>query len=487
MNRRWIRASVVALALVSSVGLGQHPFGRPSTDRPQRAPSDARRRSAKRDAVAPRVADAAVASGSNASSSGLPVQGGAIAVSPVRPISPVLVCPNTIRDAATANCIGASSIPTLGSLYPQSSFFNVDPAGNVGIGTTSQNHLLEVAGDVRGTGRMAVGDIASVGAGNYVPLGATWDSVVDFSSQLTDFSTGLDWTAMRSWFEIDPSIDLTGPNATQIYSHDFEVWTAPTNAQDLEVLAGPYLEALHLGSGSVSSLWGTFMGAESFDGHVHDQAAASVYSAAHDATTVDYNTGLWLATGHHGSGGGSIGTNFGIYVVAPANSSPIGNNYGLYVEDQDVATFRNYAIFSEGGANYLAGNVGIGTLPTNYALQVGVPGDGSEARANAWNLLSSRAFKTDVEPLDGAGYEDILAKIECTEVVHYRYVDDDHRHLGVIAEESPDEILSKDKQGVSLGDYAAFLLAGLKAQQAQIRTLQDELAQLRAEVATRSR
>ena len=112
--------------------------------------------------------------------------------------------------------------------------------------------------------------------------------------------------------------------------------------------------------------------------------------------------------------------------------------------------------------------------PAN-ALQVGQPGDGSEARANAWNVLSSREYRRGIEKVEPEQYADVLAKIEATDVVHYRHKDDDHTHLGVIAEDSPREILAPDGQAVSLGNYSAFLLAGMKAQQKQIDELRAEL------------
>jgi hypothetical protein len=126
------------------------------------------------------------------------------------------------------------------------------------------------------------------------------------------------------------------------------------------------------------------------------------------------------------------------------------------------------------------GFVGIGTGAPGYRLQVGNPGDGSEARANAWNLLSSKQYKKKVEPLSKNDYDQILAQAIRLDVVRYQYVNDENQkeHLGVIAEDSPREILSNDGTAVSLGDYVAFLLAAVKAQQGIIEDLEKRVAEM---------
>ncbi len=77
------------------------------------------------------------------------------------------ICAASVEDAATGGCLVASSVPTLGMLYPLSSELFIEAgSGRVGIGTTTPGFALEVAGKiVSGVGNTPTGSSAAIGGG----------------------------------------------------------------------------------------------------------------------------------------------------------------------------------------------------------------------------------------------------------------------------------------------------------------------------------
>jgi hypothetical protein len=128
--------------------------------------------------------------------------------------------------------------------------------------------------------------------------------------------------------------------------------------------------------------------------------------------------------------------------------------------------------------------VGIRTTSPGYELQVGDAGDGTTARANSWDLFSSREYKTDIEALNPQDYADVLRELHDAEVVRYRLINDENevQRIGLIAEDAPTAIATSDRKGLSLGGYSAFLFAAVKAQQDQIEALEQQVVTLRREL-----
>ena len=131
-----------------------------------------------------------------------------------------------------------------------------------------------------------------------------------------------------------------------------------------------------------------------------------------------------------------------------------------------------------------AGNVGVGTASPAVRLQVGTNGDGTVARANAWQTFSDERFKNEIVTIDNA-----LEKVEHLNGYYYHWKDgnDQSRQAGFLAQEVEQvlpEIVSTDSEGYKSVDYGkmnALLLQAIKEQQLQIQNLKDALDKMKTD------
>jgi phage-related protein len=186
--------------------------------------------------------------------------------------------------------------------------------------------------------------------------------------------------------------------------------------------------------------------------------------------------------------GGSAGQSAGssnVMIGFNAGINETGNNK-LYISNTD-ANSSNSLIYGEFDNKILSFNakIGIGTTTPGYKLQVGIAGDGTEARANAWNLLSDIRYKTDIEKIDNA-----LERISGINgfYFHWNTGTDKTRQFGLSAQDVEKvlpEVVSEGDDGylsVDYGKLVPLLIEGMKEQQQQIESYKSQLQSLQQEV-----
>ena len=187
--------------------------------------------------------------------------------------------------------------------------------------------------------------------------------------------------------------------------------------------------------------------------------------------------GLYVdSTGKVGIGTGAVALTDDLEVKGSCFANVIinGSSGGLLSLKDDGVTYADFYanaggvfLYGRGGNNTLRianssgygieiidnGKVGIGTITPGYLLQVGESGDGTQARANAWNTFSDARLKKDLEKINSPF--DILAPISGY-YFHWKEGTDKSRHVGILAQDvelTLPEAVSIDDEGMKSVDY----------------------------------
>jgi hypothetical protein len=146
----------------------------------------------------------------------------------------------------------------------------------------------------------------------------------------------------------------------------------------------------------------------------------------------------------------------------------------LYV---NFAADQNVYLFAGGGG---AGALGVGTDNATNILTVR-PNAPTEPIADAWTTYSSRRWKQNVHPIDGA-----LDKVEQLQGVYFDWRANGKHDLGLVAEDVAQvlpevvafESNGQDAKSVDYGRLTALLVEAIKAQQSEIIDLKARLGEL---------
>ncbi|MEW5922944.1 MAG: hypothetical protein AB1746_03065 [Candidatus Zixiibacteriota bacterium] len=198
-------------------------------------------------------------------------------------------------------------------------------------------------------------------------------------------------------------------------------------------------------------------------------AGGNSNSAGGSASTVSGGEGNF-ALGHHSIiPGGYCDTAAGghSFVAGRSVRASADAEYTFAFGKEFTTSTPNAAVFVVDNAEF---HVGIGVANPIHYIDV-YPGaycDGSQ-----WVNASSIEYREHIHRLTPDEYQDILEKLVAGEVVRYRtkVQSDTKTHLGLIAEEAPDEVTDAQKKGILTGDAIGFLIAAIKAQQLEIDSL----------------
>lgn len=152
----------------------------------------------------------------------------------------------------------------------------------------------------------------------------------------------------------------------------------------------------------------------------------------------------------------------------------IGWNVGSSHDYAEIFALQEGVAYKNLILNPNGGYVGIGTTSPSYPLQMG---SGAYVSAGGvWTNASSREYKKNIKELTG---DEAMGALKGLRPVKFSYkVNIEETHVGFIAEDAPDLVVTKDRKGMSSMDIVAVLTKVVQEQQKTIAELSKKVAEL---------
>ena len=353
----------------------------------------------------------------------------------------------TMQSSATQGLAGVFQIidRSLGA-----SRVSINTAGNVGIGTSTPSHKVEIMD----TGNSGLRVQTNTTGGTVASFGGSGGFQIDAPNV-----PGGRFVVTQGG---NVGIGTTTPAALLDVNGAFHVGTGNSRFR----VEGP-------ASGTANPVLASWGGAGDFA--IDAPGIGAGRFVVKDSGSVGIGTAT-PATALHVSGSGD--TEVSVQSTATGGrrwtiqSSATGNLAGVFQIIDRTAGASRLSVST-------AGHVGIGTTTPGATLEVVA---GGTTLADAWTVRSSRRWKSNIHPLVGA-----LETVQRLRGVSYNQASDGKHQIGVIAEEVGKvlpEIVTYEKNGVDAQgvDYArltALLIEATKEQQREIQRLTGEVRKLR--------